>query len=262
MITRRAIFGLVCLALTIQLASGIATAQSRGDSPREVTLTTEDGIKIWGDIYLTPKGKKVPLIMLFHQGGGDARGEYAPIVPRLLRQGFNVIAIDLRKGGNRFESANRTVENLKGQEFSYCDAYKDLEATLRYVKKEKFTGKRLAWGSSYSASLAIRLGSEYPDDLAGVLAFSPAGSGPMEACKPDPYVPELKLPLLVLRPASEMETESAKQQFSLFQKYGQQTYIAKNGVHGSSMLSSARVNADVEGNWERVLGFIKRALAQ
>jgi alpha-beta hydrolase superfamily lysophospholipase len=262
MMIRQIILVMVCLTLLTQHAAGTTGAKSQSGSPIEVTFNTEDGIKIWADIYLTPKGKEAPLIMLFHQGGGDARGEYAPIVPRLLQQGFNVIAIDQRKGGDRFDMANRTVANLKGQEFSYCDAYKDLEATLRYVKKEGFTGKRLAWGSSYSATLAIRLGSDYPNDLAGVLAFSPAGSGPMESCKPDPYILKLKLPALVLRPASEMETESAKQQLSLFQKNGQQTYIANNGVHGSSMLSRGRVNGDVEEHWKRVLLFIKQALAQ
>jgi alpha-beta hydrolase superfamily lysophospholipase len=262
MTTQKAILGMVCLALAIHCAAVVTPAQTPGRGPKEITLTTEDGIRIWADVYSAPEGKKAPLIMLFHQGGGDARGEYGPIVPRLLQQGFNIIAIDLRKGGTRFESANRTVENLKGQEFSFCDAYKDLEATLRYVKKEGFTGKRLAWGSSYSASLAIRLGSDYSNDLAGVLAFSPAGSGPMESCKPDSYIPNLKLPLLALRPASEMEIESARQQFALFQKYGKQTYIAKNGVHGSSMLSATRVNGDVEEHWGKVLGFIKQTLAR
>lgn len=262
MLIRQIIFSeIFCLALVMTHAGGITVAQSLSNSPKEVTFYTEDGIKIWADIYLTPKGKKAPLILLFHQGGGDARGEYAPIIPRLLQQGYNVIAIDQRKGGNLFESANRTVENLKSQEFSYCDAYEDMEATLRYVKRVGFTGKRVAWGSSYSASLAIRLGSDYPNDLAGVLAFSPAGSGPMESCKPDPYVRKLKLPVLVLRPASEMETENAKGQFSLFQQYRQQTYIAKNGVHGSSMLSAARVNGDVEEHWNKVLDFIKQTLA-
>jgi pimeloyl-ACP methyl ester carboxylesterase len=217
---------------------------------------------IWADIYLTSTGKQAPLIMLFHQASSDARGEYKPIVPRLLQQGFNVIAIDQRSGGNRFGGINRTVGNLKGKEYSYCDVYKDLEATLRYVKKEGFTGKRLAWGSSYSAALVIRLGSEYPDDLVGVLAFSPAGSGPMESCKPDPYLAKLKVPVLALRPASEMQLESVKRQVSLFQEYGQQTYVANNGIHGSSMLVPSRVNGDVEEHWKRVLGFIKQTLAR
>jgi alpha-beta hydrolase superfamily lysophospholipase len=261
MTIRQAFLGAACLMILIHCGR-LTLAQSQKVNPKEVTFKTEDGVRLYADIYRSSDGKKAPLVLLFHQGGGDARGEYSPLVPRLLEQGFNVMAIDQRSGGNRFGKTNRTVAGLKGKEFSYCEAYKDLEATLRYVKQKGFTGKRLAWGSSYSATLVIRLGSDQPADLAGILAFSPAGGKPMEGCKADPYIPELKLPALILHPAAEMQVEFIRHQFSLFQKYGHQTYIAENGVHGSSMLSSSRVNGDVEEHWKRVLDFIKQTLAR
>ena len=50
--------------------------------------------------------------MLFHQGGGDVRGEYETIIPKLLKLGYNIIATDTRQGGTRF-GTNRTMENIK-----------------------------------------------------------------------------------------------------------------------------------------------------
>jgi pimeloyl-ACP methyl ester carboxylesterase len=258
----------ICLFLLIfsflRPAAGLTPSRLKIVSPaREVNFQTEDGIKVYADIYESAKGKKGPLILLFHQGGGDARGEYGPyIAPRLVESGFNVMAVDQRLGGNYFQGTNRTVAGVKGKEYRFCDAYPDLKAALRYAVKNGFTGKRLVWGSSYSATLALRLAGEFPKDVAGVLAFSPAGGEPMNGCQPADFVSALKVPVLALRPASEMERETAKQQFLLFEQHNFLTYIAADGVHGSSMLDPQRVTAKtgIEKSWGRVLDFINQAL--
>ena len=224
----------------------------------EVTFKTQDNIQIYADIFESKLGKTAPLILLFHQGGADARGEYGSyIAPRLVEKGFNVITVDQRQGGDRFKGTNRTVAGLKAKEYHYCEAYPDLKATLEYVKQRGFNGKRFAWGSSYSATLVLRLASEYPKDLNGVLAFSPAGGQPMRECQPANYAPAVKMPVLVMRPASEMNTEVSKQQFQLFEKHNFQTYVAPNGVHGSSMLHPDRVVGSVAEHWKRVFDFLE-----
>ena len=224
--------------------------------PKEVTFKSKDGIKLFADLYLSKKGKSAPLIMLFHQGGGDVRGEYATIIPRLSKLGYNIMATDTRAGGNRF-GTNRTMTAIK-QEFGYCDAYQDLEAALNYAKQFGFNGKRIAWGSSFSAALVFQLASKRGDDLAGILGFSPASGGPLAACKPALYAANVKISALGLRPRREMRTGTA--QFANFKKYGIQTYVSENGVHGSSMLVKSRVKGDVEAHWKVVLDFIKKAV--
>jgi len=224
----------------------------------EVRFKSKDNVQLYGDLYQGAAGKSAPIIMLFHQAGGDARGEYANLIPVILQQGYNVIAVDLRTGGNRFGSDNRTVNNLAGVEYTYCDAYPDLEATLDYVLQAEFSGEKIAWGSSFSAALVFQLASKRSLDLNAILAFSPASGGPMAQCKPDLFVDTLKTPTLVFRPASEMQRETSIKQFELFKSHGIQTYIAQNGVHGSSMLDSSRVEGSVSEHWESVLTFIKR----
>ena len=246
--------------LTVSLFVFMVHAQPPQPASKEVTFKAKDGVTLYGDVFLSKKGKEAPLIMLFHQAGGDARGEYGPIVPRLLEQGWNVLEVDQRSGGSRFGNVNRTVAALEGKQYSYCDAYQDLEAALQYAKYAGFAGKRFAWGSSYSAALVIQLGAKHPKDLAGVLAFSPATGGPMADCKPEQFVPNLKIPVLALRPASEAKLKSVQHQIGLFHDHGIRTYVADPGVHGSSMLVPERVGSETGKTWNVVLQFIRSVL--
>lgn len=245
----------------VVLAAGIgcfsaALAQEPIAPPEErVTFEAADGVTIVGDLYMR-HAKAAPMILLFHQAGANAEAEYSSIVPRLEKQGYNVLAIDQRSGGSRLGGENRTVARLSKKDYHYCDAYPDLEAALEYVIDRGFTGPRFAWGSSYSAALVIHLGVDHKDDLAGILAFSPAAGQPMKECDPTEAIEKIELPVLALRPASEMEMERSQKQFETFKKLGHQTYVSKNGVHGSSMLNPKRVEGSVEDTWKAVLDFI------
>ena len=114
----------------------------------QVHFDAADGVRVYGDVYRSAGGDNAPLILLFHQAGGDARGEYTQIATRLMQNGYNVLAIDQRAGGDRFGGVNRTLAAVGDTEYSYCDAYPDIEGALHYVKKRGFTGKIAAWGSS------------------------------------------------------------------------------------------------------------------
>jgi len=218
---------------------------------------------IYGDVYTLPgTPKSAPLILLFHQGGADARGEYVPLVARLLDQGYNLLAIDQRTGGDIFGGANRTLGDNQDNDYSYCDAYPDLEAALQFALDSGYTGAIAAWGSSYSAALVFRLASEHPGEIDTVLAFSPASGEPMVGCRPEPYSEKLTQPLLALRPGREMEAASVRKQMDLFAKHGHQTYVANAGVHGSSMLNSARVEGSTEETWKVVLEFLAKVFAE
>ena len=245
------------LILVLALLAPLVAAEDVVDR-KEVTFKAADGLTVWGDVYASAKGKAAPLILLFHQGGGDARGEYGPIIPRLLREGFNVLAVDLRQGGNKFGGTNRTIAPLK-KEATYCEAYPDLEAALAWAVKEGFSGPRIAWGSSFSAMLVLRLAVEHPREIQAVLAFSPASGEAMGACQPHEYVRQLGVPTLSLRPAAEMEIERVARLQELFAEAGHQTFVSTPGVHGSSMLVESRVNANVDETWSTVLSFLERA---
>lgn len=220
----------------------------------EITFTTSDSVVVFAQLHVVDKSRAS--ILLFHQGGSNGRGEYRDIVPKLVEDGYNVLAVDMRTGGQLYGSYNRTVAQFESKQWEYCDAYPDVEAALDYMIAQGFSGQIILWGSSFSAALVVQLGAKRPNDVAGVLAFSPASSGPMTSCNPNTHFSELEIPSLILRPKPEMEFDSSIAQFALADSLGIQTYVADQGVHGSSMLVDARISGDATETWNVVLGYL------
>jgi alpha-beta hydrolase superfamily lysophospholipase len=243
----------VAITVVVLVVPQRVTAQA--NDPEEVMFQTADGVNVYGDLYATDD-RGAPIVLLFHQAGSNARAEYGSIVPRLIERGYSVLAVDQRSGGTRLGGVNRTASALGGGSPSYCDAYPDLEAALAFVIANGFDGPHIVWGSSYSGALVIRLAAEHPEQVDAVLAFSPASGDPMGVCKPGPFLESLETPTLALRPASEMENPRVQAQLEQFQELGHATYVAENGVHGSSMLNPERVEGSVEETWTAVEGFL------
>lgn len=224
--------------------------------PEEVRAVTPDGITVYGD-YFGRVNATGPLLLLFHQGGGSARGEYSTIAQRLVELGYDLLAFDLRRGGDRFGLPNRTVDGLGDQEFGYCDAYTDVQTALGYAEQHHPGRTFVAWGSSFSASLVVQLAATRGDVLAGALAFSPAGGEPLADCDPLQFSAAVHIPLLVLRPESEAAIASVAEQLQVFAEAGHRTFVARPGVHGSSMLDPERVDGDTSRTWAEVLSFLE-----
>ncbi len=235
---------------------GVGAPEGAG-AGEEVRFAAADGLEVYADLHRAEAGGDAPLIILFHQAGGSARGEYGPIIPRLVAAGYHVLAIDQRSGGDRFTLPNRTAAGVEG-EVGYCDAYPDLEAALTYAESTDLTGPRVVWGSSYSAGLVFKLGAEHADEVAAVLGFSPASGEPMAGCDPADSLAGLKAPTLALRPQQEAENGAVQAQIEAFKGAGIEVYIADPGTHGSSMLVPERAGGDTEPTWEVVLAFLGR----
>jgi dienelactone hydrolase len=226
-----------------------------------VSTVSADGVELYGDHYRSGD-RSSPTVVLFHQAGGDARGEYGGIARRLVQEGFEVFAWDARSGGNRFGQTNRTVTARGSSEDSYCAAYPDLEAALAYVILNGSGGPVITVGSSYSAALVIRLAAEHADSIAATAAFSPA-SGRMEDCAVNAWLEEaVAKPLLVFRPEAEMENASVALQAESFKAHGVELVIAPDASHGASMLNPDRNQGDVGKTWDQLLKFINTSIGR
>ena len=236
---------------------GVAAPEASEAPPSEVHTVAEDGVVVFGDHY-RPSWPGAPTVLLFHQAGGDARGEYGNIARRLVKEGYEVIAWDARSGGDRFGQSNRTVTAQAATELpAYCAAYPDLEAALAYAKLYGSGAPIFAVGSSYSAALVIRLAAEHGKDLAGVAAFSPASGRAMADCDPTQWLAKVDgTPVLAFRPSSEMEHEMVKAQGQQMEEAGVEVFVSPDGVHGASMLEADRVEGDTEAAWARFLAFL------
>ena len=200
-----------------------------------------------------------PIILMFHQAGSNVHGEYASIWRRLQAEGYGYVAVDLRAGGQLYGDYNRSVAQRPSQ-ISLCDAYEDVESALLYVKTRWPESSIVAWGSSFSAAHVIRLASEYPDDLEKVVAFSPSSGGPMTDCKADALLENLSIPLLLVRPESELEIPSVQKQFQLAVDSKHETFIARPGTHGASTLDGSRVQGPVDETWRKLFDFLDKDL--
>ncbi len=140
---------------------------------KTIYFKSKDGIDIASELYM-PHPKTAPFIVLFHQANWS-RGEYKEIAPKLNSMGYNCMAVDLRSGGSVNDVTNQTKLNaVKAmKDTQYIHALPDMRAAVTYAATHFAEGKLIIWGSSYSAALSIKVGSEMKDQVDGILAFSP-----------------------------------------------------------------------------------------
>lgn len=227
----------------------LGASASRAQEP--VAFKTADGITVYGDYYAGAKATR-PVILAFHQADFN-RLEYREIAPRLVKEGFSVLAIDQRSGGNYGGVDNRTAKEAKAF-WVYTDALPDLEAALAWAREKHPNAKLIAWGSSYSASLAIVLASKHKD-VAGVLAFSPG-----EYFDGKPSVREAAKTVTVpvfITSRGDKEKVIAKLILEAVTAQDKTQFIPEGtGVHGSSALLQPQGKA--EEYWQAVDAFLAK----
>ncbi len=221
----------------------------------EITFTAHDEGLVYADLHLSDQQTNTPLIILFHQAGANGRAEYANIIPKLTAKGYGLLVVDQRSGGKQFGGENRTVA-ARGEKTDYCSAYPDMEAALIYAQT-KTSGPIFVWGSSYSAAMVLKLASEHGSDIAGTLSFSPASGAAMGACSAKLFTAAVTIPTIAFRPDGEIAFVGTEEQ-ALFEESGHDYYIAKDGVHGSSMLDPSRAKGDVTPTWAAVWAFLEK----
>lgn len=244
------------LALSlILLLPGLALAQaSQPAKPESVELQAADGLKVRADLY-SAKDKRGPVILLCHQAR-SSRGEYRKIAPRLQAAGYTCLALDQRSGQEWEGVVNETARRAKaaGKDQGYLSARQDIEAGVAWLRRQGYRGKLALWGSSYSASLVLVVGSKSAE-VSAVLSFAP---GEYFRPKRD-YVRSAvaglaKKPVLIVSPAKERgQAEPIKAAIP-----SARLVIDAKIQHGSRTLYRGALS---ETLWTRdVLPFLKKAL--
>jgi len=224
---------------------------------KTITFPSEDSLAITADSYIA-HNLTAPFIILFHQAGWS-RGEYKEIAPILNSMGFNCIAIDQRSGDKINNVLNQTHKRavIKNKSTAYLDAYKDMIASLKFVKDKFAKGKIIIWGSSYSAALVFKLAAEHQNLINGVLAFSP-GEYFVRFGKSKTFIADfaktITLPVFITSAHNEKENwiniykslPSEKKQYFVPQT---------NGNHGSRALW--KKFDDSKDYWKAVSKFLK-----
>ncbi|NOR40850.1 MAG: alpha/beta hydrolase [Gammaproteobacteria bacterium] len=212
---------------------------SMASSSEVVTFPSEDGLLITADIHAPYKNGDVPVIVLFHQAG-SSRGEYTDIAPWLNTLGYNCMAVDQRSGetirGIENEAAARAVK--ENRPTGYIDALPDINAALDYARRNYGKKGVIAWGSSYSAALVLKVAGDSPGQVDGVLAFSP-GEYFKRAGKSDSWIQtsvrHIKVPVFITSSRNEADAWAAI--FEAIESDNKVAFIpVTEGRHGSRAL--------------------------
>jgi dienelactone hydrolase len=218
-------------------------------------FTASDGLKIYARFY-PAQGRAKATIMAFHQAD-SSKGEYAKIAPRLNELGFHVLAVDQRSGGSVPGDPNETVQANNFKESLFIDALPDLEAAFAWVHNDERTktGKLIAWGSSYSSSLAFLLAQQHPE-INAVMAFSPSDSYLEHGGLVLAAAKSLKASVFIA--STSEEKYEAKSIFSVVPHKNKIFFVPKGaGFHGSNALNLPISSQEYWAATEQFLAWFK-----
>jgi len=198
----------------------------------KVSFQAEDGLQVTADLYQVNPER--PYVILLHQAG-YSRGEYKNTARKIVKFGYNCLAVDLRSGGevNYIQNHTALVAVQKGYSTDYLSSLKDIEASIKWVKKRSDKPVVL-FGSSFSASLSLLLAKDNPD-IDAVIAFSPG-----EFFEPEinikAEIKDLKKPVFVA--ASKREEPYIKEMFRFVPSTNKTIFAPEKGPgeHGSKSL--------------------------
>jgi dienelactone hydrolase len=217
----------------------------------KMTFPSKDGVTITADWY--PVNSESQTILLCHQNG-FSRGEYSETAKKLNMLGFNCLAIDQRAGKavNGIENETAKDAKAKGKNASPQNAEQDIDAAVNWLY-EKYNRRIILLGSSYSASLALKVAMEN-NYVFAVAAFSPG-----EYFDDKNYISKsiigLKKPVFLTSSKEEAPavTDLTRDVMSLVKVQ----FIPKRaGDHGSKVLWSK--SDDNQDYWAALVSFLNR----
>ena len=221
--------------MTLRILLFFALSFLPGFTMETLNFPSKDGLEITADFY--PHSQKdAPFVLLCHQAGWS-RGEYRETAKWFNAQGVHAFAIDQRSGGAVNGVKNETAQRAQAQGLAtnYLAAQQDIEAAIEYVRKTYQPTALILVGSSYSATLALRISAENKYPLTATLAFSPGEYIETNRNFLSEMVAQIKTPVFITSARDEDERWKA---FSANIPKGKlNTFLPSlKGRHGSSAL--------------------------
>jgi len=219
---------------------------------KTITFEAKDGLKVTADLYESNKAGS-PFIILFHQAGWS-RGEYREIAPKLNDLGFNCLAVDQRSGNtvNGVDNETSKTASSEGLETGMINAIPDLEAAISYVKSNYKPSVLIIWGSSYSASLVLKVAGDNPGLVDGVLSFSPGEYFGKDISIAN-SAGNIQIPVFIT--SAKGEKKNWERIFESIPSEQKTNYLPETtGNHGSRALW--KKFSDSKGYWDSVIAFL------
>lgn len=216
-----------------------------------VSFPSRDSLEVTGDWY--PVELDMPVVLLCHQNR-SSRGEYNETALKLNKFGFNCMAIDQRVGDAVNGVKNETAARAKAKKMNpvFSDAEQDILAAIDFLY-DKYHRKIILMGSSYSASLVLKIAASYPRVMA-VIAFSPGEYFPDKKYI-SKNISNLTKPVFVT--SSKDEAAGVTELMQNVNARLMVQFIPKSkGVHGSKTLWNDNPNHNEY--WVTLMSFLNR----
>jgi pimeloyl-ACP methyl ester carboxylesterase len=184
--------------------STLDTTQIVARIPERITFPSLDKLPVTANLYLRSEYK--PFIVLCHMAGLN-KSEYRETAMKLMEKGYNCLAIDQRSGGETSGYENETNKEAVLRELGtgYLDAEQDIVAAVNYIF-DKYKEPVILWGSSYSASLALKVGKEN-NHVRGIMAFSPGEYFERDSLVLKDYIKNIGKPVFITSSREEANNE-------------------------------------------------------
>jgi dienelactone hydrolase len=220
-----------------------------------MTISAADGTKVYAELVRSKNEAKKGVVLMFHQAGSN-RHEYDTIAPRIAEWGWDCLKVDQRTGGDMWGESNQTKAEF-GEGADYEEAYADLLAALKWAEGEGYVWI-VPFGSSYSASLALRLASE-SKAVDAVVAFSPGEYFPEKGVVAE-WNSKVEVPVFIGATSEEMAVGDV---YEIYDKKPDAAargldvvFGSAKGVHGASTLRQEKSEA-AEEYWSALERFFK-----
>lgn len=129
---RRALIPAALLAAPIVLTSPSAAAARGGAVQEAVEIKASDGQVVHGTFH-KPAASRSPGVLLIHDAGSD-RAQLDTVAERLGKQGFGVLAIDLRgHGAGRSEKLTWEKLSENDRKTTWSFAQRDVDAAAQWL---------------------------------------------------------------------------------------------------------------------------------
>lgn len=237
--------------ITASLPSEKASSIKNKPAMTTITIQSLDGLDITADLFHV--ADDAPVFVLCHQARFN-RTEHTETAKALMARGYNCLATDQRSGGVLNDQENETANRatVKGLPTSYLDAEPDIIAAVNYMA-EKYSQKVILVGSSYSASLSLKVAKENRN-VKAVLSFSP-GEYFGDKLALGKTIAGLNKPTFIT--SSKSEAVGAKPLADVVMKDKITHYIpVSDGAHGSRVLWSEQPFS--EEYWTAVNAFLEK----
>lgn len=218
---------------------------------KRITFKAPDGVTIFADVYETKTNDKI--MLLCHQAG-YSKGEYFETAKKLNALGYTCIAIDQRSGDSVNKDINLTAKmaTLKKLNTGYIDAEVDIVTAVNHVFN-LYHKKIIVMGSSYSASLILKIATAQKDKIAATISYSP-GEYFTDKTLVSKNLAQLTIPVYIT--CSKKEVIAVEKLFNASAMKNITFFKPVNdGNHGSKVLW--KNNANNQEYWDSLLLFLK-----